>query len=270
VKSSPAGQVSFTSVEVTVPAATAAPGRERGAPPEPRTILRGITARLTEQRVAIIGGNGSGKSTLLRLVNGLVRATGGQVLVNGLDPAADGGKVRRQVGFVFTDPLSQLVMPTPREDVELSLRRVHRRAADRRRAAEEILAAYGLADLADNSIYDLSGGERQLTALATVLAVNPGILVLDEPSTLLDLRNTQLLHRIFDTLDQQLIMATHDLEFAAEFDRALVIHGGRAVFDGSAAGAVAFYRGLCADDAAWPREAGWRPGHSSPSGNGTP
>jgi len=267
VKSFPAGRVSFSNVDVAVPAAA---GPERGGPQQPRMILHGITADLSEQRVAIIGGNGSGKSTLLRLVNGLVQATAGQVLVNGLDPAADGGKVRRQVGFVFTDPLSQLVMPTPREDVELSLRRIHRRAADRRRAAGEILAAYGLAGLADNSIYDLSGGERQLTALATVLAVNPGILVLDEPSTLLDLRNTALLHRIFGSLDQQLIMATHDLEFAAEFDRALVIHGGRAVFDGPAAHAVAFYRGLCADETAWPRAVPRVPGYGTPAGNGTP
>ncbi|NKX49241.1 ABC transporter ATP-binding protein [Arthrobacter deserti] len=270
MSSSPYNRVSFTGVEVTVPAAAPAPGRGGGGPAGPRTILQGITADLTEQRVAVIGGNGSGKSTLLRLVNGLVRPTGGQVLVNGLDPSADGGRVRRQVGFVFTDPLSQLVMPTPREDIELSLRRVHRRGADRRRAAEEILATYGLSELADNSIYDLSGGERQLAALATVLAVDPRILVLDEPSTLLDLRNTRLLHRVFEALGQQLIMATHDLEFAAEFDRALVIHAGRAVFDGSAADAVAFYRGLCADDAAWPRTAGRHPGHSAPSGNGAP
>ncbi|MFD1211365.1 energy-coupling factor ABC transporter ATP-binding protein [Arthrobacter sp. GCM10027362] len=269
MNSSPTSQVSFTNVEVTVPAGPG-PGHGGGAPAAPRAILRGLSANLTERRIAVIGGNGSGKSTLLRLVNGLVRPTAGQVRVNGLDPSAEGGKVRRQVGFVFTDPLSQLVMPTPREDVELSLRRVHRRGADRRQAAGDILAAYGLAELADNSIYDLSGGERQLAALATVLAVNPGILVLDEPSTLLDLRNTQLLHRVFATLDQQLIMATHDLNFAADFDRVLVIHRGEAVFDGNAADAVAFYRRLCADDTAWPRTAGRYPGHSSPAGNSTP
>ncbi|MCG2622082.1 energy-coupling factor ABC transporter ATP-binding protein [Arthrobacter sp. I2-34] len=253
-----------------MPAAGPAPGRDPDAGAQPRSILRGISAELTEQRVAVIGGNGSGKSTLLRLVNGLARPTSGQVRVNGLNPSTEGGKVRRQVGFVFTDPLSQLVMPTPREDVELSLRRVHRRSADRRRTAEEILAAYGLAALADNSIYELSGGERQLAALATVLAVNPAILVLDEPSTLLDLRNTQLLHRIFETLSQQLIMATHDLDFAAEFDRALVIHAGQAVFDGNAGDAVAFYRQLCADDTAWPPAPGQRPGRSLPAGNGAP
>ncbi|NKX53879.1 ABC transporter ATP-binding protein [Arthrobacter sp. E918] len=253
-----------------MPAADAAPGRDSGAPAGTRAILRGISVELTERRVAVIGGNGSGKSTLLRLVNGLVRPSAGQVRVNGLDPSVDGGRVRRQVGFVFTDPLSQLVMPTPREDLELSLRRIHRRGADRRRAAEQILAAYGLAHLADNSIYELSGGERQLAALATVLAVNPAVLVLDEPSTLLDLRNTKLLHRVFETLDQQLIMATHDLDFAAGFDRALVIHGGQAVFDGDAAGAVSFYRRLCADDAAWPRTLQQGPGHRSPSGNGVP
>jgi biotin transport system ATP-binding protein len=233
-------------VEVTVP------GHGRG----PSTILRSISADLTEARIAVIGGNGSGKSTLLRLINGLVLPSSGEVTVNGISTAADGARVRRQVGFVFTDPLSQLVMPTPREDLELSLRRIHRSARDRRAAAEEALASFRLGHLADNSIYELSGGERQLVALATVLAVAPRILVLDEPSTLLDLRNTARLHRVFASLDQQLIMATHDLAFAAECDRALVIHRGGLVFDGNPRDAVAFYRQLCADDAAWGARSG--------------
>ena len=131
------------------------------------------------------------------------------------------------MGFVFTDPLSQLVMPTGREDVELSLRRSVRNAGERRALAEAVLERFGLLALADQSVYELSGGERQLVALAAVLAVNPDILVLDEPSTLLDLRNRELLRRTLAGLDQQIILSTHDLDLALDLDRVLVVDAGK-------------------------------------------
>ncbi|WP_449372831.1 energy-coupling factor ABC transporter ATP-binding protein [Arthrobacter psychrolactophilus] len=211
---------------------------------EIKTILAPVSLTLTEQRIAIIGANGSGKSTLLRLLNGLVLPSSGTVQVNGNGTHKDVSAVRRSVGFVFTDPLSQLVMPTPQEDIELSLRRQKLSKAERRSKATAILADYGLAHLAESSIYELSGGERQLTALATVLAVAPEILVLDEPSTLLDLRNTRLLMERLDTLPQQIIMSTHNLELAARFDRILVIDRGQLVFDGEPARGIARYREL--------------------------
>ncbi|MCY0906496.1 energy-coupling factor ABC transporter ATP-binding protein [Arthrobacter sp. H14-L1] len=207
-----------------------------------RTILHPTTLDLSEQRIAVIGANGSGKSTLLRMLNGLLLPTTGSVSVDGLDTRADGSAVRRQVGFVFTDPLSQLVMPTPLEDLELSLRRRIKSATARRQEALRILQEYGLEPLNDSSIYELSGGERQLVALATVLAVEPKLLVLDEPSTLLDLRNTRLLRSRLAGLSQQLILSTHDLELAVDCSRALVIEAGHVVFDGPAADAVAYYR----------------------------
>lgn len=212
---------------------------------EPKTLLQGISLELTEQRIAVIGANGSGKSTLLRLLNGLVAPSEGTVSVNGADSSRDVRKVRSQVGFVFTDPLSQLVMPTGREDVELSLRRSIKNSKERAARAEAVLQRFGILDLADQSIYELSGGERQLLALAVVLAVDPAVLVLDEPSTLLDLRNRELLRRTLAGLEQQIIMSTHDLDLALEADRALVVDGGRIVFDGGAAVAVERYRALC-------------------------
>lgn len=206
-----------------------------------KTILRPVSLTLTEQRIAVIGANGSGKSTLLRLLNGLVLPSTGTVRVNGLDTRIQGSAVRRAVGFVFTDPLSQLVMPTPLEDVELSLRRLKLSKSARRSAAEAVLSDFGLAHLAHSSIYELSGGERQLTALATVLAVEPSVLVLDEPSTLLDLRNTRLLKERLAMLPQQLVMSTHDLSLAAEFERVLVVDDGAIAFDGRPDDAVAHY-----------------------------
>jgi len=205
-------------------------------------ILEETSLTLTEQRVALIGPNGSGKSTLARLVNGLVGATTGRVLVDGLDVAREGRAVRRRVGFAFTDPAAQLVMPTAAEDIALSLRRTHRDKTERRRAALDILAGYGLEGLGDRSVHGLSGGQRQLLALAGVLATGPDILVADEPTTLLDLANSRRIGDLLFSLPQQLVLVTHDLDLAARCDRALVVDGGRVVFDGPAESAVQHYR----------------------------
>lgn len=229
--------VVFDQVDVSVPI----PGQGQ------KQLLTGVDLELTEQRVAVIGSNGSGKSTLLRLVNGLMAPSSGEVRVNNLSTRSAGAKVRRLVGFVFTDPLSQLVMPTALEDVELSLRaQTHR--SQRRAVAEQALHRFGLLHLADQSIYDLSGGERQLLALATVLAVEPDILVADEPTTLLDLRNRIRIGRLLSELPQQLIVSTHDLDLAADAERVLVIDQGAVVFDGAPEEAIALYRQLAAAD----------------------
>ncbi len=208
--------------------------------PNGRTLLADVTVTLTERRIAVVGANGSGKSTLLRLLNGLVVPSRGRVLVDGLDTMTEGAAVRRRVGFVFTDPLAQLVMPTPIEDVALSLRRTLPRAARRERAAE-LLAAYGLEHVQHSSVYDVSGGERQLIALVSVLAVEPAVVVADEPTTLLDLRNRNRIREELGRLDQQLVVATHDLELAADAERVLVVDEGRIVADGPPESAIASY-----------------------------
>ena len=212
--------------------------------PRDKAVLHGVSLQLAERRIAVIGANGSGKSTLLRLLNGLVLPTSGQVLVDGLDTRQHGAAVRHRVGFVFTEPLHQLLMSTPVEDVELSLRRTVRDRRARRTAALAALARHGLDGLADQSIYDLSGGERQLVALASVLAVEPAVLVADEPTTLLDLRNRDRVRALLASLGQQVIFATHDLQFAADAERVIVVDGGRVVHDGPPAPAVDAYRRL--------------------------
>lgn len=209
-----------------------------------RTILDRVNLELAERRVAVIGANGSGKSTLLRLLNGLILPSSGRVEVDGLDTRTDARAVRRRVGFVFTDPLAQLVMSTPADDIELSLRRILPKQAQRRAHALALLAERGLERLADQSIYSLSGGERQLVALTSVLAAGPAILVADEPTTLLDLRNRNLVRRAFDGLEQQLVYATHDLEHAAQAERVLVVDEGRVFVDGEPQASIAAYRAL--------------------------
>jgi biotin transport system ATP-binding protein len=206
-----------------------------------QVILEPTTLTLTEQRVALIGANGSGKSTLARLVNGLVTPASGRVVVDGLDVAREGAAVRRKVGFCFTDPAAQLVMPTCVEDVELSLRRSVKNAAERRARALAILDRFGLADRADVSVHSISGGQRQLLALAGVLAIDPSIVVADEPTTLLDLANTRRVAEALFGLEQQLLLVTHDLDLAGRCERVLVIEDARVRFDGSADAAIADY-----------------------------
>lgn len=217
------------------------------------TILRDVTASLSEHRVAVIGANGSGKSTLLKLVNGLMRASEGTVVVDGLDPAIRPKQVRRHVGHVFTDPGAQLIMATPVEEVELSLRASVPKRAERHDRALAILADHGLARVAQRSVHALSGGERQLVSLASVLAVEPDIVIADEPTTLLDLRNRMLLGRALDALDQQLVVSTHDLELAATMDRVLLIDDGQVADDGEPQRVISAYREMMADRERVPR-----------------
>ena len=212
-----------------------------GGRPLRRILVAETTLRLAERRIAVIGANGSGKSTLLRLLNGLVLPTSGHVLVDGLDTRDQGREVRRRVGFIFTDPLAQLVMATSADDVELSLRRDVPDRTERRRRALALLEQRGLGRFADQSVYDLSGGERQLVALTSVLAADPVIVVADEPTTLLDLRNRTLIQRALSEVGQQVIVATHDLEIAADADRVLVVDEGRVVADGAPGPTIASY-----------------------------
>lgn len=234
----------FSGVSVTTPAAMDSP-TSGDTSVRDQVILAPFDLELTEARVVVLGPNGSGKSTFLRLLNGLSAPSAGTVSVDGFDTVDAPRDVRQRVAFLFTDPMSQLVMPLVREDVELSLKATIKNSAARREAALAALDSVGVAHLAERSVYDLSGGERQLVALVSVLAAGQRVLVADEPNTLLDLRNTNRLRRIFRSLPQQIIFATHDLDFAQDADRALVFDGGKIVYDGAAPGGLAAYRDLC-------------------------
>jgi len=148
------------------------------------------------------------------------------------------------VGFCFTDPAAQLVMPTCVEDVELSLRRTVRDREERRRRALAVLAANGLADHAHDSVHSLSGGQRQLLALAGVLALEPSVVVADEPTTLLDRANTRRVADALLGLTQQLVLVTHDLDLATRCDRVIVVDSARVVADGAPEDSIARYTQL--------------------------
>ncbi|MCT1881279.1 energy-coupling factor ABC transporter ATP-binding protein [Kocuria rhizophila] len=214
-------------------------------PHGPVTVLDRVTCEFTARRTAVIGLNGSGKSTLLRLFNALVTPSSGAVRTHGVDPVASPKDARSRVGFVFTDPASQILMPTPVEDIELSLRRRVRDRTEREEQAVQWLRRVGLADRAHHSVFDLSGGERQLVALAAVLAVDPRVLVLDEPTTLLDLRNRLRLRELLDGLPQQQLISTHDLELASTAQHVAVVHGAGIIAQGPPEEVIPRYRAWC-------------------------
>lgn len=211
-----------------------------------RDVLHGVSASLPERRIGVIGANGSGKSTLARLLNGLALPTSGSVTVLGDDTRRQGARIRRRVGFLFTDPDAQIVMPTVAEDVAFSLRRRKLPREEVRRRVEEVLARHGLAGHADHPAHQLSGGQKQLLALCSVLVLEPEILVMDEPTTLLDLRHSRQVAEVLRTLPMQVIVVTHDLPLLEGFDRVLVLDEGRIVADGTPESAVGHYRKLMA------------------------
>lgn len=209
-----------------------------------RTVLRDISLTLTERRIGIIGANGGGKSSLIRLINGLGAPASGRVLIDDLDVATHARAVRRKVGFVFSDAENQIVMPTVAEDVAFSLRRLKLSKTERERRVTEMLERFDLAGHRDASPHTLSGGQKQLLALAAVLVMEPEVIIADEPTTLLDLRNRLKIAEVFRKLEQQLIVVTHDLDFVRDFDRVLCLDGGAVVADGDPATVIDHYTAL--------------------------
>ena len=207
-------------------------------------ILQPQTLELSEQRIGIIGSNGSGKSTLVRLINGLIEPSSGTVSYNGLDVAEHGKDVRKKIGFIFSDAEAQIVMPRVRDDIAFSLRRFKLPKAEVNARVDDMLERFQLADRAENSPHTLSGGEKQMLALAAVMVIEPETIIADEPTTLLDMRNRRRIIRELTSLDQQVIVVTHDIDMLTEFDRVLCVNDGDIVFDGPAREAIAFYTDL--------------------------
>ena len=209
-----------------------------------RAVLSDINLSLVEDRIGVIGANGSGKSTLARLLNGLVVPSAGRVLVDGMDTARDGAGVRRKVGFVFSDPDAQIVMPTVAEDVAFSLRRQGLGKPEVAERVRDILVPFGLGGYEDHPAHLLSSGQKQLLALASVLVTEPEVLVCDEPTTLLDLRNSRHVTDLLGNLPQRVVLVTHDLELLQGWQRVLVINEGRVAADGPAEQSISYYQTL--------------------------
>jgi cobalt/nickel transport system ATP-binding protein len=204
--------------------------------PDGTAALTGATFALAPgERTALLGPTGAGKSTLLQLLNGLLRPASGQVVVGGL-PVDDANvaEVRRRVGLVFQNPDDQLFLPSLLEDVAFGPLNAGAGPAEAERRALAVLHALGLDGAHDRAAHHLSGGERRLAALATVLVSEPSLLVLDEPSGDLDARGRRRLLGILRDRREALLVATHDLELVRGLcTRALVLVEGRLEFDGA-------------------------------------
>ncbi len=206
--------------------------------------LRDVTLEMDARTVAVIGENGSGKSTFARLVGGLVGRTTGELRVLGVDPDRGSRELRRRVALVFSNPDAQIVMPTVAEDVAFSLRpeRLSRAESDAR--VSECLRRFGIQHLADRSSHELSGGQKQLLALAGAFVRRPELVIADEPTADLDARNAR---RVADHLFEdghRLVLVTHDLAAAARCEAAVLFAGGRLVRTGGPADVIAEYEAM--------------------------
>ncbi|MCW2695320.1 MAG: cobalt transporter, ATPase subunit [Modestobacter sp.] len=203
--------------------------------PDGHQALYGVDLRLEPgERVAMLGPNGAGKTTLVLHLNGILRAGRGRVEVAGLPVAGrDLREVRRRVGIVFQDPDDQLFMPTVGEDVAFGPRNLGLPEPEVGRRVADALAAVDMADAADRPPHHLSFGQRRRVAVATVLSMQPEVLVLDEPSSNLDPAGRRELAEVLQSLSVTLLMVTHDLPYALQLcPRSVVLDGGVVVADG--------------------------------------
>ncbi len=205
--------------------------------PDGTEALKGITFRITHgESVGIVGANGAGKSTLLLQMNGYILPSAGVIRIGDLDLTKNTRQeIRKKVGVVFQNPDDQLFMPTVFEDVAfgpLNLGMNAERVAERVNSSLEIV---GCLDLKEKPPHHLSGGQKKAVAIATVLAMEPDILVMDEPSSDLDPKSRRHLIRLLKGFKHTKILASHDLDFILEVcERCLVIKEGQIVADGPA------------------------------------
>lgn len=206
--------------------------------PDGTEALHGVDLEIARgERVALLGPNGSGKTTLVLHLNGILAGGSGFVEVDGqrLDPADKDSlrEIRRRVGIVFQDPDDQLFMPTVGEDVAFGPYNSGLRGEELSRAVKEALDAVEMSEHIDRAPHHLSFGQRRRVAVATVLAMHPRILVLDEPSSNLDPASRRELANILTSLDVTTVMVTHDLPYALQLcPRSLILSAGRVVADG--------------------------------------
>ncbi|HOQ03694.1 MAG TPA: energy-coupling factor ABC transporter ATP-binding protein [Anaerohalosphaeraceae bacterium] len=204
--------------------------------PDGTAALQGISFRITHgQSVALVGGNGAGKSTLLLHLCGCLLPTKGTLRIGNLPVSRQTlSAIRKTVGMVFQDPDDQLFMPTVYEDAAFGPHNLGLDAQQVRPVVEEALRRTGVLHLQNRPPFRLSAGEKRRAAIASVLAMSPDILVLDEPSANLDPQARRELIDLLRSFEHTKIIATHDLDLAMDLcERTIVLEGGRVVLDGS-------------------------------------
>ncbi len=213
--------------------------------PDGTEALRGIDLRVARgEKVAVVGPNGAGKSTLMLHLNGTLLPSHGSIKVAGIGVERSTlRRVRAEVGLVFQDPDDQLFSPTVFEDVAFGPLHMGVPFEEIHERVERALAQVGMAGFESRMPHRLSLGERKRVALATVLSMEPSVLVFDEPSAGLDPRGRRELIELLRSLPQTLLVSSHDMRLVAEvFPRTVVVDGGRVIADGST-------KAILADDA---------------------
>ena len=207
--------------------------------PDGNQALFGVNLKVKRgERVALLGPNGAGKTTLILHLNGILSSGHGRVFVADklIDTKDKDGlkQIRSKIGIVFQDPDDQLFMPTVGQDVAFGPYNMGLRDAELSKVVDDSLALVGMLDYKDRPPHHLSFGQRRRVAVATVLAMKPEILVLDEPSSNLDPASRRELAQILRSLDITMIMVTHDLPYANELcERSLILSGGVIAADGA-------------------------------------
>lgn len=206
--------------------------------PDGTPALQDISFRITHgESVAVVGENGAGKSTLLLHLNGYLMSGNGNIRI-GDYPLTKGTlkEVRRTVGMVFQDPDDQLFMPTVYDDVAFGPLNLSLPPEEVNRRVDSALFTVGASHLKNRPPYRLSGGEKRAVSIATVLAMSPDILVMDEPTSNLDPRARRKLIELLKTFKHTKIIATHDLDMVMDLcERTIVIHKGQVMADGPTA-----------------------------------
>lgn len=201
-----------------------------------------LSLQLGEHRIGLVGNNGSGKSSLLRLINGLILPDAGAVNLYGKNTRIDRQTLPDIAGFLFQNPDHQIMFPTVVEEIAFGLRERGKNAKDATRLATALLESYGHGDWADRPVHQLSDGQKQLVCILAVTITNPQILLLDEPFSSLDLPTRFDLMSRLESLPQQIVMASHDLDLLAGFDRIVWLDNGMIRADGTPAHVIARYR----------------------------
>ncbi len=203
--------------------------------PGGQEVLRHVSFEIGQgEKVALVGLNGSGKSTLLLHANALLTPASGTVEVNGtVIDRRNAAEARKAVGMVFQNSDDQLFMPTVEADVAFGPRNMGLDAAEVDRRVDSALARTGCTELRHRPPFQLSGGQKRMVSIATVLSMNPGILVFDEPTSGLDFAARAQFIGIVDRLPHTMLMSSHDMELVARLcTRAIVMHRGRITYDG--------------------------------------
>ncbi len=193
-----------------------------------RIILEDINLSLSQKTTAIIGANGSGKSTFIRLLNGLILPDEGEIWVGDYKTESkDIKKIRKNIGFMFQNPDHQIIWPQVKEDLAFSLKNHHYPKACYDEYIDNILNQLKIKHLKESLTHELSGGERQLVALAALLIIEPQWLIFDEPTTMLDLYNKLNIKKLISNLKQKIVIVTHDLDWASEFEYIIWLNKGK-------------------------------------------